>query len=980
MLIIKKTKRMKSFYSSFLIALFIFFGIVDVSADAPTAINDTVQTDEDVSIIIPVVDNNDVDADNDMVSIDTMGLLGALHGRVVIDRDSVIYTSDLNYNGQDSFQYQVIDAASNTDTAWVFITINDINDKPIAENWAITIDEDMPFVVPTAELNKYDVDGVIDSINVLTSFGLLEGTVNINSDSIVYTPNPNYFGGDIMQYTVTDDDGAIDTAWVMIVINDVNDPPIALDDIVSTNEDKPIVISVVKNDNDVDGSIVLIDTTGLPSSLKGSLIINSNKITYNPDINYFGEDSLQYFITDDDGASDTAWVLITVNDVNDNPVAVNDTATTDEDKSVVIPDVDNNDADIDGTLVSIATAGLIPPSHGSVLIDNDSLIYTPTKNFFGVDSFQYATVDNDGGKGIAWVFIMVNDINDKPVAVNDTTMTDEDVSVIIPVADNNDSDSDGSIDSIATIGLISPSHGSVLINNDSLIYTPPKDFFGKDSLQYSIIDDDGAKDTAWVFITINEVNDAPFAIDDVASTDEDVALIIPIVDNNDMDIDGSIDSVSLTGLLEVKHGMALLVGDSLKYTPDENFFGKDSLQYSIIDDDGAKAIAWIFIIINDVNDAPTAINDTVTTDEDVVILVPVVTNNDSDVDGSILSLHTTGVIAALHGSVAVVGQDLQYTPDKDFAGEDSLQYEIIDNDGGKAIAWLMVIINPMEDNPIANDNSLITDFVYNQEVIIPNIIANDSDLDGDIDSSSVLFINPETGVLVSELSMAGEGTWTYNILSLDVIFTPDTACYIEPNPVQYILYDKNGHISLPATLRIAYVRYDFYYDGNGADSHVPTYFWNDIEGYRVTIDEMIPRFEGYMFRGWEMLTNGVSNTFQPNDVFVLPPRDITLVAIWEEIVVEEAFMANVFTPNGDGIHDTYVIPWAEEISEPIHFSVFNQWGDLVYEHASYDNSWDGAPNRGVVVGNELPVGTYYYRIEIKGAQVTARQGYIYLKR
>ncbi|WP_010232327.1 cadherin-like domain-containing protein, partial [Gillisia marina] len=120
----------------------------------------------------------------------------------------------------------------------------------------------------------------------------------------------------------------------------VKGAPVALDDAVTTNEDTAVMISVLDNDSDPDGDPLTIISNTNPSN--GIVVLNENgTFTYTPNANYNGQDSFEYTISDGNGGIDTATVLITVVPVNDAPVAVDDSSTTDEDTAVTISVLDN---------------------------------------------------------------------------------------------------------------------------------------------------------------------------------------------------------------------------------------------------------------------------------------------------------------------------------------------------------------------------------------------------------------------------------------------------------------------------------------------------------------------------------------------------------------------------------------------------------------------------------------------------------------
>ena len=177
-----------------------------------------------------------------------------------------------------------------------------------------------------------------------------------------------------------------------ITVNAVNDGPVALDDTASVDEDSSVVIGVLANDSDLDGDALSVTSA---SAGNGSVSIRPDgSLDYTPNSNFNGTDTVTYTISDGNGGTDTATVSITVNAVNDGPVALDDTASVDEDSSVVIG-VLANDSDLDGDALSVTAASA---GNGSVSIRPDgSLDYTPNSNFNGTDTVTYTISDGNAG-------------------------------------------------------------------------------------------------------------------------------------------------------------------------------------------------------------------------------------------------------------------------------------------------------------------------------------------------------------------------------------------------------------------------------------------------------------------------------------------------------------------------------------------------------------------------------------------------------
>ena len=163
-----------------------------------------------------------------------------------------------------------------------------------------------------------------------------------------------------------------------------NTAPSASDDSATTNEDSPVVISVLANDIDIDGDTLSI--TSVTQGSKGVAAINGTTVTYTPNANANGGDSFTYTAGDGRGGTDTATVTVTINPVDDLPVAGNDIATTAQDTPVTI-NVLANDSDVDSALDVVSVS---PAAHGTPILNaNETITYTPAASYSGSDSFSY---------------------------------------------------------------------------------------------------------------------------------------------------------------------------------------------------------------------------------------------------------------------------------------------------------------------------------------------------------------------------------------------------------------------------------------------------------------------------------------------------------------------------------------------------------------------------------------------------------------
>ncbi|MEL7264713.1 MAG: Ig-like domain-containing protein, partial [Planctomycetota bacterium] len=327
----------------------------------------------------------------------------------------------------------------------------------------------------------------------------------------------------------------------------INDPPIAVDDDAETAEDTGIAIDVLQNDSDPDDDALTI--TGFTQPDEGTVSENANgTLQYQPNADFHGSDSFTYTIGDGNDNFATATVTVDVTPVNDAPDAIDDVAETDE-EIVTFIYVLENDVDVDGDDLTITS--FTQGQNGAVSANADgSFRYVPTTNFHGTDVFTYTISDGNDTEDTASVTVTVNPINDAPEAHDDTAESDEDVPVDIAVLAN-DSDIDG--DMLHIESFFQGESGDVTDNGDgTLKFTPHENFHGTDSFSYTIGDGNEGSATATVIVTINAVNDAPDAVDDIAETDEDTPVDISILEN---DSDVEEDPLNLGGFTQPANGV-----------------------------------------------------------------------------------------------------------------------------------------------------------------------------------------------------------------------------------------------------------------------------------------------------------------------------------------------------------------------------------------------------------------------------------------
>ena len=658
----------------------------------------------------------------------------------------------------------VNDGSSSSPTVTRDIQVNGINDLPIGTDDSFVMHEDTELDCGCILINDVDPDG--DDLIALHGQPPAHGTVSDLGGFFIYVPHPNYFGTDTFTYYANDGQGNSNETTVHVTILPVNDPPIAFDDVATTDEDTPKDIFLLANDIDIDdvlvGSmIVIVDS---PGNGAVSVDVNTGAVTYTPNLNYNGNDVFTYQVKDaSDALSNVATVTITINPVNDAPVANPDLASTNEEIAVSIPVLDN-DVDVDNNLDGSSLIIVTQPEHGAAVIDpvTGKIEYTPEIDFNGNDSFTYQLEDAEGALSTpATVTVTVLPINDAPVANPDNATTPEDNLVSIPVLAN-DTDVDNNWTNAILIISTNPSHGTVAVESSTgrIVFTPEQDYFGNDSFTYQVKDAQGAlSNVATVNIVVTPVNDPPVANNDAATTAEEMALGIDVL-ANDTDVDNSMSTAVLVIVSGPANGTATVEPNgTISYDPAKDFTGQDSFTYQVEDEAGAKSnVATVTINVLPVNDRPVAGDDAATTNESTAVDIDIL-KNDYDIDNAIVPSSVAIAAPPANGTVTVhVSGQVTYTPQVDFVGVDVFSYTIQDEKGLKSLPATVTVTVIEVENKAPN---AVDDAVENSSLtpITIDVLANDFDEDN----------NHSDLVLVSVTDPA---SGTVSILDGKVIFTP----------------------------------------------------------------------------------------------------------------------------------------------------------------------------------------------------------------
>lgn len=666
----------------------------------PALAVDNVSTPEDTPVTFPVL-NNDTGRDNSPINPSTLTIVTQpTNGTIVVNPDrTVTYTPNNGYFGPDTAVYRVCADNGLCNNQDIRITVVEnpfnpaVNQAPVATDDAVTTPSNAPITVPILT-NDFDPDGDLTPTSTTITTQPTNGTATISpTGQLIYTPNPTFVGTDTITYQVVDDEGATDTAVVTVTVTAPDaqpQPPLAIDDTSSTAQDTPVTVDVLINDTDPDNNINPSSLTITTPPSNGTVSINSqNKVIYTPNAGYNGTDSFGYTITDSTNLSDSANVTITVTP-SPVPVATDDVSTTQKDSPVTI-NVLNNDTSPDSPLNPSSVTIITQPTNGTVSINaSGSVIYTPNDGFTGTDTFTYRVSNSlpNPQSDTALVSIQVTP-DQSPLAVNDTSTTQKNISVQIPVLDNDIIPGRNTTPSDFDSFVVQPTNGTVSYDSTTgkVTYIPNTNYTGTDSFTYKIETSNGSS-IATVLIDVQSPT-GPNAINDTITINKGSTVDIPVL-TNDIAGTGTLDTSTLTIESQPSNGVITVNPDgTINYTPNAGFVGTDSFVYEIGNSAGEFDTATVLITVAN-NVPPDAIDDSATTTPNSQITIPVL-DNDFDSLDTLDPSSVTIESQPINGTVTINPDgSITYTPKTGFEGDDSFIYSVKNATGQKDVATVRV--------------------------------------------------------------------------------------------------------------------------------------------------------------------------------------------------------------------------------------------------------------------------------------------------
>ncbi len=692
---------------------------------------------------------------------------------------------------QDIFDYILSDGRGGIDRATVTVTVIGVNDPPVAVDDADSVSEDGPAKVIDVLANDTDFDATDTLIvsGVDTFIDGTKGTVTITNQSsdVTYDPNGQFeaLGAgqtdtDKFRYTAQDSANAFSNeATVTVTINGANDAPVGNADAVTVFKNRSLIIDALANDTDADANAVLNIGPNPTVAIGGGTvsITFDNKLLFVPALDSIAQALVQYSVVDDQGATDNANVTITIQDTP----TVQDSASSNVNAAAGGSVDTGTGGDVEAN-VNIPAGALPEDTEISIeIVSSDDPLLPAFPN--PANALPLALSLSPDGQTFLF-----------PVTL---TMT-----YLQSVVDNNN------LDELTLRPLLLQGNEWVQLPDcptPQLNNPQSPCFLGRDLngdrlfVATSEFSDYGAEGDP-------VPNQNPTAVDDVANTDQDNAIVIPKLDLllNDTDLDHdqlTVDSFDVTGT----HGTVTDNNDgTLTYDPNGQFDDlvppetpqdQDTFDYTVSDGKGGTDVGTVTITVTGLNDDPVANDDQDSTDEDTKKTIDVVAN-DNDVDRpSIIGIGSVDTTTLQTKGTVTIDADprsglqkldrIDYDPAGQFEalkdGEqevDSFNYTLQDGGGAtSAPARVDVTVTGVNDAPDAKDDAfqvLVDSGLTNFAVLDDNGNGADSDPEGDNLTVTAVSVGSQGGTIAigadntsvdytPAQGVTGEETFTYTI-------------------------------------------------------------------------------------------------------------------------------------------------------------------------------------------------------------------------
>ena len=770
--------------------------------DAPLSAADSAEVAALGTVAIDVL-ANDLDPDGEMLELTSVSEPASGSVRIVDNR--IEFTAG-DTDDEITITYSAVDGAGVVVEETLTLVVVRAPVGPTATTDRLTISEDSVARFDPTE-NDIPGDVALDPTSVRLMGPPASGVARVVNGAIEWVPERDWNGTAGFTYRVCDIDGLCSSASVAVTVTPVNDAPtFDLVAAITVNEDAGpttmpnFVSNRVAGPPDERGQTiafsVVADDPSLFSSQPAIDALGTLTFTVAPDVH--GSTTLTVIARDSGGDaaggrdSRTAASTVTVRSVNDLPSAdlgVNIALLEDLGPQVradwvtnVVVGPENESSQTAGFTVATDRDDLFAAV--PAISDEGVLTFEPAPDAVGVATLRVTALDSGGASAaLGSRTITLLEVNDAPTfAIAGDIVVNEDAGPQTIRAHARDVVAGPTSERAQSVRFDVRNDNAALFSaapaidpEGTLTFTSAPNAFGSATVTVDLIDDGGVdvggvdRTDATFILVVTSDNGTPVAVPDsggLYATDEDTAFTTGDVLANDFDEEGPLDGSRITIVQDVQHGTLTANGDgTFDYDPDPDFHGTDGFEYRVADADGSTSSpVKVDIDVRPINDAPDAADDGgvgFETAEDTAFTTGSVLGNDSDVESTLDPADVFVVDDPANGVVVHNGDGtFDYTPDGDFAGSDTFTYRVSDDVGEPSnLATVTITVTGENDAPVA-----VADFgagwatVEDTPFTTPDVTANDTDVDGTVDPTTVTVVSsPLGGVLTNN----GDGTFYY---------------------------------------------------------------------------------------------------------------------------------------------------------------------------------------------------------------------------
>ncbi|HYG01464.1 MAG TPA: tandem-95 repeat protein [Chryseosolibacter sp.] len=947
--------------------------------DPPMIVGQTsLQTNEDAAIELSLSHLTVTDPDNSYPDDFTI----AVYSGTNYTNSGSFITPALNYYGLIEVPVTVNDGASTSNTFNVQISVSSVNDAPviIGQSASLVIGENESVTIVPEHLNVSDVDNTYPS-----GFSLIvyEGS-NYTVSGNTVTPIPNYNGSLLIPVSVNDGLSTSSPFNMTATVNQVNSEPVITGQVpLQTNEETGMTLelahfTVSDNDNTYPDGFTLTVSEGANYTVTGN--------TITPVVNYNGVLSVPVTVNDGQNTSAPFNAQITVAAANDPPVITGQNAlNTPEDTPITIALTDVQVSDPDNTYPDGFTMQISSGENYTV----SGTTIAPTTNFTGTLSVPVTVNDGQAPSQSFVLQIGVSDVNDAPVITGQNEVaTNEDIPVTITLSHLIVTDPGNPELTGVTVSVQAGTNYTV----SGRTVTPDRNFSGTLTVPVSVSDGTNTSGIFNLSVTVNPVNDAPVINGQaVLNTYRNSSVIIEFSHLSVTDV----DNVYPTGfLMSVMNGANYTVaGQSI--TPAADFVGTLSVQLQVSD---GLASSQVFNFRVDVVPPPNVApiiesHVTLGTYQNQAILLQLahfqVTDPDNRYpddftlhvqDGENYSLNGHNVVPANNYSgtltVPVRVRDQQSYSEWFNAAiqvipvsqaplitrqnflrineDDSLQLTfgditVVDTDDDYPVGFSMAIGGG--ENYSVKDNYIVPNINYSGYLTVP-VTVNDGT---NTSPSYSLLVLVDAINDAPHVSLEGDSVVLYSVTSSQVpVFQNFLVNDVDNDTLTLAeIVFTEGYAGNVDTL-ICQVREDIRAVFDPDNRTLVLFGRSSVSAYQEFVRSIV-----YEFKGDPQVTPATRRLSVSVNDGQLRSNNVELKINFSshEISLD---IPTGFTPNGDGVNDTWTIVGGETVlADGVTIRIFNKRGIVVFETHSYVNEWDGRMN-----GVLLPADTYYYTVDV----------------